>query len=78
MQPSWRRRAACAGLAADLFFPDDDDPATAAKAVCGRCEVRVQCLDHALARRERAGVWGGTTERERRRILRRRRRRRSA
>ena len=59
---------------AALFFPDtDDDPALEAKAVCGECPVRVACLDHALGYGEKAGVWGGTTERERRRILRQRR-----
>jgi WhiB family redox-sensing transcriptional regulator len=36
--------------------------------------VRVSCLEHALASREKEGVWGGTTERERRRIVRQRRR----
>jgi WhiB family redox-sensing transcriptional regulator len=35
--------------------------------------VRHACLEHALANRERVGVWGGTTERERRRIVRQRR-----
>jgi WhiB family redox-sensing transcriptional regulator len=36
--------------------------------------VRIACLEHALASREKEGVWGGTTERERRRIIRQRRR----
>jgi WhiB family redox-sensing transcriptional regulator len=43
-------------------------------AVCGTCDVRIACLEHALASREKEGVWGGTTERERRRIIRQRRR----
>jgi WhiB family transcriptional regulator, redox-sensing transcriptional regulator len=34
----------------------------------------VMCLEFALAEREKAGVWGGATERERRRIVRQRRR----
>jgi WhiB family redox-sensing transcriptional regulator len=45
-----------------------------AKGICASCVVQVACLDHALTRREKVGVWGGATERERRRILRQRRR----
>jgi WhiB family redox-sensing transcriptional regulator len=74
MQLSWRVQAACGGVDAALFFPEtDDDPAFEAKAVCAECPVRIACLDHAMGNGEKAGVWGGTTERERRRILRQRR-----
>jgi WhiB family redox-sensing transcriptional regulator len=45
-----------------------------AKEICDECDVRVACLEYALAMRERDGVWGGATERERRRIIRQRRR----
>lgn len=44
-----------------------------AKAICGACKVRERCLEFALDRRERDGVWGGATEKERRRMLRQRR-----
>ena len=70
----WRRLGACRGLDATIFYPDDDDDATIAKSVCDGCSVRAACLEHALASREKAGVWGGATERERRRIIRQRRR----
>ncbi|MGH9067676.1 MAG: WhiB family transcriptional regulator [Acidimicrobiales bacterium] len=70
---SWRQRAACRGLDPDIFYPVDDEDAEEAKAVCGGCPVRQACLEHALAHRERDGVWGGATERERRRIVRQRR-----
>lgn len=75
MSATWRKRAACRGVDVEVFFPetDDDAEAEAAKAVCQQCPVRQACLEHALAHREREGVWGGTTERERRRILRQRR-----
>lgn len=75
MIATWRKRAACRGIDVEIFFPetDDDAEAEAAKAVCEVCPVRQACLEHALAYREREGVWGGTTERERRRILRQRR-----
>ena len=70
----WRELGACRGLDPGMFFPDDDDEAATAKAVCEQCDVRIACLEHALASREKQGVWGGATERERRRIVRHRRR----
>lgn len=70
----WRMLGACRGLDPTIFYPDDDDEADVAKQVCEQCGVREACLDHALARREKVGVWGGHTERERRRIIRQRRR----
>ncbi|NBV73648.1 MAG: WhiB family transcriptional regulator [Actinobacteria bacterium] len=70
----WRMLGACRGLDASLFYPDEDDTAEEAKSVCEDCSVRVACLEHALANREKVGVWGGATERERRRMLRQRRR----
>ena len=72
--PVWREHAACQGLELSIFFPADDAEAVPAKLVCERCLVRVACLDDALDRREREGVWGGYTEKERLRIQRRRRR----
>jgi WhiB family transcriptional regulator, redox-sensing transcriptional regulator len=65
---------ACRGLDSAIFYPDDDDEAEVAKQVCEQCGVRATCLEFALSHRERAGVWGGATERERRRIIRQRRR----
>ena len=70
----WREVGACRGLDATLFFPDEEDEAREAKEVCAGCAVRIACLEHALASREKVGVWGGATERERRRIVRQRRR----
>lgn len=70
----WWDMGACRGLDASIFYPDDEDEALAAKAVCEGCNVRVECLEHALTVREKSGVWGGATERDRRRIIRQRRR----
>jgi WhiB family transcriptional regulator, redox-sensing transcriptional regulator len=70
----WRMLGACRGLDSAIFYPDDDDEAEVAKQVCDQCGVRATCLEFALAHREKAGVWGGATERERRRIIRQRRR----
>ena len=72
---TWRKQAACRGLDVEAFYPISEYEADAAeaKAICAECPVRQACLEHALAHREREGVWGGTTERERRRIVRQRR-----
>jgi WhiB family redox-sensing transcriptional regulator len=73
MSTTWRQRAACRGLDPEVFFPASDEEAEEARAICAMCPVRQACLEHALAHREREGVWGGCTERERRRIVRQRR-----
>lgn len=70
----WRELGACKGLEPSIFYPDDDDEALDAKAVCADCSVRIACLEFALQVREKQGVWGGATERERRRMIRQRRR----
>jgi WhiB family transcriptional regulator, redox-sensing transcriptional regulator len=74
MPPQWHEEAACKGLAADIFYPLDDDAVSVAKSVCGECSAQERCLEYALAVREKDGVWGGATERERRSLMRRRRR----
>jgi WhiB family redox-sensing transcriptional regulator len=71
---TWRDRGACRGLEPHIFYPETDEEAVDAKAVCAQCSVRTACLEHALSVREKEGVWGGATERERRRIIRQRRR----
>lgn len=73
-EPTWRSRGACHGLSPDIFFPETEEDADEAKSICNDCGVRIACLEHALASREKDGVWGGATERERRRIIRQRRR----
>ncbi|MGA9275821.1 WhiB family transcriptional regulator [Ilumatobacter sp.] len=70
----WWDLGACRGLDAAIFYPDDEAEAQAAKSVCASCAVQSTCLDYALTSREKAGVWGGATERDRRRIIRQRRR----
>jgi WhiB family redox-sensing transcriptional regulator len=37
-----------------------------AKAICGECAVRDDCLGYALSIREQHGIWGGLSEAERR------------
>ena len=70
----WRDQAACRGLDPTIFYPVDDDGVSVAQVVCNACDVRHECLEYALERREKDGVWGGATERDRRRIIRQRRR----
>ncbi|HUW04390.1 MAG TPA: WhiB family transcriptional regulator [Acidimicrobiales bacterium] len=70
----WRDQAACQGLEPAIFYPADEVQAASAKTVCEECLVQTPCLEYALDRRERDGVWGGCTEKERRRIQRQRRR----
>lgn len=71
---SWRQRGACQGLDPAIFYPEMEDEADEAKAVCAGCSVRIHCLEYALSCREKEGVWGGCTDKERRRIIRQRRR----
>ena len=73
MNASWRQRAACQGIDAEVFYPNTEEEAEEAKAICNVCPVRETCLEYALANREREGVWGGLNERERRRVSRQRR-----
>lgn len=71
-QPDWRLEAACRGMDANVFFPDSEEDAGPARAVCAGCPVRDECLEFALATRQMDGIWGGLTETERRRVRRRR------
>ncbi|MFJ4839619.1 WhiB family transcriptional regulator [Streptomyces sp. NPDC088746] len=74
---NWRTHAACREEDPDLFFPiGSTGPALVqaeeAKAVCGNCPVRGQCLEWALENGQDSGVWGGMDENERRALKRRR------
>ncbi len=68
----WQERANCLGVDPDLFFPERGASTKEAKAVCNGCEVRLECLEYALAHGEKFGIWGGMSERERRRLRRQR------
>lgn len=77
----WQDRAKCAAVGAnpDIFFPDSEEgrggayaqAKAEAKAICRSCPVRDQCLQFALATRQKFGVWGGYTPKERRALQRR-------
>lgn len=66
----WRDFAACAETDPEAFFPEKGGSTKEAKQVCGQCFVRAECLEYALKRGERFGIWGGLSERERRRLQR--------
>jgi WhiB family redox-sensing transcriptional regulator len=68
----WMKRAACAGMDYEVFFPERGQSVIPAKTVCAQCTVGAVCLDYAMSINERHGIWGGTTEKERR-VLRRQR-----
>jgi WhiB family redox-sensing transcriptional regulator len=73
---TWRHEAECETAGSDAFFPPGTGTGhganvDAAKRICAACQVREQCLTHALEFHE-PGIWGGTTEGERRTIRRRR------
>jgi WhiB family redox-sensing transcriptional regulator len=74
MSEDWREQGLCRSVDPAAFYPDDDDAVAiaAAQAMCARCPVQNNCLEHALANRERIGIWGGLTPAQRRRLLRRR------
>lgn len=68
---SWRQYANCKGVNTRAFFADGlNDKSQIRKeleALCGACDVRLECLSFALRNNER-GWWGGMSERGRRRI----------
>ena len=66
----WYEQAACLGKNADCFFPEKGGSTREAKRICQTCDVRMECLEYALANDERFGIWGGMSERERRRLKR--------
>ena len=61
----WRTDGMCAEVDPDLWFPEVGQNAKWAKRICAGCPVTGECLDAALARDERFGIWGGLSERER-------------
>ena len=76
----WQQLAACRGEDSSHFFApsyfekrhEKNAREAVAKAICGRCPVRTDCLEYALDVRETHGIWGGLNEMERRALLRQR------
>jgi WhiB family redox-sensing transcriptional regulator len=67
---TWQDLALCAQTDPEAFFPEKGGSTREAKRICAACDVRQECLEYALQRDERFGIWGGMSERERRRLRR--------
>lgn len=66
---AWVEDALCAQTNPDAFYPEKGGSTREAKQVCLGCPVRSECLEYAMDRGERFGIWGGKSERERRKLL---------
>ena len=65
--PEWYSDAACntvvhPELDADEWFPERGSSTKKAKEICNKCPVIEPCLEQALERGERFGIWGGKSE----------------
>lgn len=57
---AWMHRARCGGADIAVFFPEQGNtPSEVVERLCGRCPVRVDCLDYALDHDVRYGTYGG-------------------
>jgi WhiB family redox-sensing transcriptional regulator len=63
---NWETDARCNEYDPEIFFDPRVRFERKAKSICGRCEVRSQCLSYALQTRIEFGVWGGLNGKERR------------
>lgn len=70
--PAWHAYALCGEAGGDGWFPEDGEHPGIAKRVCYGCPVRGECLNDALDRGDRHGIWGGYSPKERQEILRQR------
>lgn len=68
VREEWVDDAACATNDPEYWFPEKGETGWYAKAVCGECLVRQQCLEYALRNEITDGIWGGLAPRERRTI----------
>jgi ParB family transcriptional regulator, chromosome partitioning protein len=72
--PDWMVRGLCRQTDPEAFYPEKGGSTREVKKICLACEVRQDCLQYAVERDERFGIWGGLSERERRKLKRRRKR----
>jgi hypothetical protein len=55
----WTRDAKCRGQDQRLWFVENREWNAEAKRICSECPVKRPCLEGALERREKYGIWGG-------------------
>src|SRR3990172_10441954 len=60
--PLWRENARCRGTDPNMFYPDNGVDVEAATEFCKECPARYSCLEYALVKKEKNGVWGGASE----------------
>lgn len=59
LPPEWMKKALCAEIGGDMWFPEDGEHGGPTKGICGTCEVRAECLEYAITNDEKYGIWGG-------------------
>jgi WhiB family redox-sensing transcriptional regulator len=68
---TWVEQAACRsrrGAKVDFYAEAGSPDFELARAICTQCSMRQRCLEEALTRGERYGVWGGLGPKERSRL----------
>lgn len=66
MLPDWHRDALCREFDTSLWFPARGERNQPALDICGRCAVRIECLDWAIDQQFGHGVFGGMSPAARR------------
>lgn len=69
VDPSWADDALCRGTHPTTFAVDEHShplDIDNARSICNSCDVRLSCLEHAIANREQGMMWGGLLDGERR------------
>lgn len=70
MSDPWRDEAVCRDFdRPEIFFSLKGPDKKEAKAMCARCPVRRQCLEDALEKQDRFGIFGGVDHYELRRAM---------
>lgn len=62
---TWEAHAICREVDPELWFPEQGGHSHYASRFCAQCPVQGECLDAALDRDERFGIWGGLNTRQR-------------
>lgn len=64
-EQDWKLQGLCNQADPEAWFPDKGGANAEVKKICGRCPVRLACLQYALDTKQAWGVWGGLSEFER-------------